>query len=306
MTGLRVELTVVGRQRPTVLAQLRAAGLRKSGTVLEARVRDASALYGVLQRLSSLGIELHSLRVAPPGAPADVEIVVRGPVGPLLELMLADVADQHELGSTELRIEDPDVAQLLDRLGRLATLPGPGDEHPGQGREAEDLAAGRGASPRQPTTEQEGQMEPDITEMGPIDYIVVEFPKNRLDGTAFPLLVDLVERGIIRVLDLAFIQKGEDDQVQGVEIKDLEISGDFDLTIFEGASSSLLGQDDLEEAGAALTPGAAAGILVYENAWAAPFATALRRGGGQLVASGRIPVQAIIAALDAADATDAA
>nr|WP_307722689.1 DUF6325 family protein [Cellulomonas uda] len=89
--------------------------------------------------------------------------------------------------------------------------------------------------------------------------------------------------------------------VSGVEIHDLDVSGDVDLTVFAGASSSLVGQDDLDEVGVALEPGSAAGVLVYENAWAAPFATALRKGGGQLVAGGRIPIPAIIAALDAAE-----
>lgn len=141
----------------------------------------------------------------------------------------------------------------------------------------------------------------DLEEMGPVDYIVVEFPENRLDGEAFPLLVDLVEQGIIRVLDLAFLTKDADGTVSGVEIHDLDLEGDVDLTVFAGASSGILGDDDLREAGEALAPGSAAGILVYENAWAAPFATALRRGGGQLVAGGRIPVQALLAALDATE-----
>ncbi|WP_454048467.1 DUF6325 family protein [Cellulomonas sp. Marseille-Q8402] len=140
-----------------------------------------------------------------------------------------------------------------------------------------------------------------VLEMGPVDYIVIEFPENRLDGTAFPLLLDLVERGVVRVLDLAFVAKAEDGTVAGLELRDLDATGDFDLTVLEGASSGLLGDDDLAEAAGALAPGTAAGVLVYENTWAAPFATALRRGGGQLVASGRIPVQALIAALDAAE-----
>ncbi|WP_282943825.1 DUF6325 family protein [Cellulomonas endometrii] len=140
-----------------------------------------------------------------------------------------------------------------------------------------------------------------IQEMGPVDYVVIEFPENRLDGTAFPLLMDLVERGIVRVLDLAFVAKAEDGTVAGLDLRDLDATGDFDLTILEGASSGLLGDDDLAEAAGALAPGSAAGVLVYENTWAAPFATALRHGGGQLVASGRIPVQALLAALDAAD-----
>ncbi|MFD3502604.1 DUF6325 family protein [Streptomyces sp. NPDC058676] len=137
--------------------------------------------------------------------------------------------------------------------------------------------------------------------MGPIDYVVVEFPGNRMTGEGFPLLVDLVDRGLIRILDLLFVRKDEDGSVVGLEIADLTGDGALDLAVFEGVSSGLLGQDDIEEAAAALEPGTSAGILIYENLWAAPFATALRRGGGQLVASGRIPVPDVLAALDATD-----
>ncbi|MFE7927440.1 DUF6325 family protein [Streptomyces sp. NPDC057456] len=137
--------------------------------------------------------------------------------------------------------------------------------------------------------------------MGPIDYVVVEFPGNRMTGEGFPLLVDLVDRGLIRILDLLFVRKDEDGSVVGLEIADLTGDGVLDLAVFEGASSGLLGQDDIEEAGGALGAGNSAAILVYENLWAAPFATALRRGGAQLVASGRIPVPAVLAALDETD-----
>ncbi|MFJ9022073.1 DUF6325 family protein [Streptomyces sp. NPDC102259] len=137
--------------------------------------------------------------------------------------------------------------------------------------------------------------------MGPIDYVVVEFPGNRMTGEGFPLLVDLVDRGLIRILDLLFVRKDEDGSVVGLEIADLTGDGVLDLAVFEGASSGLLGQEDIEEAGGALGAGNSAAILVYENLWAAPFATALRRGGAQLVASGRIPVPAVLAALDETD-----
>ncbi|WP_367326208.1 DUF6325 family protein [Streptomyces sp. HUAS ZL42] len=138
--------------------------------------------------------------------------------------------------------------------------------------------------------------------MGPIDYVVVEFPGNRMTGEGFPLLVDLVDRGIIRILDLMFIRKEEDGTVTALEIADLTGDGKLDLTVFEGARSGLLGQDDLEEAAAAVKPGNSAGLLIYENVWAAPFAAALRRGGGQLVASGRLSVQDVLASLEAAEA----
>jgi hypothetical protein len=146
-----------------------------------------------------------------------------------------------------------------------------------------------------------GDLRDDLEEIGPIDYLVVEFPGSRMTGEGLPLLVDLVDRGIIRVLDLVFVKKELDGSVKGMAIADLDHDGTLDLAVFEGASSGLLDQDDLDEAGTVLEPGSSAGLLVYENRWAAPFAAALRRGGGQLVASGRIPVQALLAALDATE-----
>ena len=112
--------------------------------------------------------------------------------------------------------------------------------------------------------------------------------------------MDLVDRGLIRVLDMAFITKDEDGNVAGLEIADVgeEVP---EMKVFEGASSGLLGDDDIEEAATALEPGTSAAVLVYENSWAGPFASAVRRSGGQLVASGRIPVQAILAALEEAE-----
>lgn len=139
---------------------------------------------------------------------------------------------------------------------------------------------------------------------GPIDYLVVEFPGNKMTGEAFPILVDLVDRGLIRIIDLAFIRKDQDGSVVMLDIADFDKDGTLDLAVFEGAASGLLGRDDLEEAANALEPNSSAGVLVYENVWAAPFATALRRSGAQLVASGRIPVQAVLAALDAAETAD--
>ncbi|MFF5922117.1 DUF6325 family protein [Streptomyces flavochromogenes] len=144
-------------------------------------------------------------------------------------------------------------------------------------------------------------MNDEAEELGPIDYLIVEFPGNRMTGEGLPLLVDLVDRGLIRILDLTFVRKEEDGSVSGLEIADLTGDGELDLAVFEGASSGLLGQDDLEEAASALQPGSSAGILVYENRWAAPFAAALNRGGAQVVASGRIPVPALMAALDTTD-----
>jgi hypothetical protein len=146
----------------------------------------------------------------------------------------------------------------------------------------------------------------ELDELGPIDYVVIHFPGSRMTGEGLPLLVDLVDRGIIRILDFAFVTRGDDGSVAGVALTDLDGDGTLDLAVFEGAASGLLDQSDLDEVGTLLDPGDSAGVIVYENRWAGPFAAAVRRGGGQLVASGRIPVQAILAALEAADARDAA
>lgn len=144
-------------------------------------------------------------------------------------------------------------------------------------------------------------MSEDIDEMGPIDYLVLEWTDTEPTGEAIPYLVDLVDSGLIRILDLAFITKDDDGTVSEVEFTDL---GDGDFAVFEGVSTGLLGEDDHAEAAAALEHGASAAILVYENRWAAPFASALRRSGGQLVASGRIPVQALLETLDATENTE--
>lgn len=138
-----------------------------------------------------------------------------------------------------------------------------------------------------------------LEEMGPIDYVLVEWPGRQPNGEAVPHLIDLVDRGLIRVIDLAFITKDEDGDVAGLELADLgEVA---ELAVFEGASSGLLADEDVAAAAEVLEPGTSAALLVYENAWAAPFAAAVRRSGGQLVASGRIPVEDLEAALDAAE-----
>jgi hypothetical protein len=144
-------------------------------------------------------------------------------------------------------------------------------------------------------------MTDELDAMGPIDYLVVEFPGSRMTGEGLPLLVDLVDRHIVRILDLVFIRKELDGSVSGVEIADLDSDGQLDLAVFEGSASGLIGADEIDDAGAVLEPGSSAGIIIYENLWAAPLAAAIRRGGGQMVASGRIPVQAALAALDATE-----
>ena len=144
--------------------------------------------------------------------------------------------------------------------------------------------------------------EEQLDEMGPIDYMVLEWAGDQpVTGEVMPLLLDLVDRGIIRILDIAFMVKDADGSVAAMDFAEVAQQS-AGLTDFEGASSGLLGQDDLDEAAAALEPGTVAAVLVWENRWAAPVAVALRRSGGQLVATGRIPVQAIVASLDATEA----
>jgi hypothetical protein len=141
-----------------------------------------------------------------------------------------------------------------------------------------------------------------LEEMGPVDYVVLEWPKQQPVGEAAPLILDAVDRGIIRILDVALLAKDSDGTVATMELGALD-GGDA-FAEFEGASSGLIGEDDLEEAAGVLEPGTSAAVIVWENRWAAPIASALRRSGGQLVASGRIPVQAILASLDAVEATN--
>jgi Family of unknown function (DUF6325) len=139
--------------------------------------------------------------------------------------------------------------------------------------------------------------------MGPIDYLLIEWPDRQPSGDAAPLLVDLVDRGLIRVIDIAFLAKGEDGSVTPLDIASLAEQAES-LKELLGASSGLLTEEDADEVAPLLDPGSSAAILVYENRWAAPFARALRRSGAQLVANGRIPVQAILAALDATEESE--
>ncbi len=139
-------------------------------------------------------------------------------------------------------------------------------------------------------------MAEEIEEMGPIDYVVVEWVGTEPTGEAIPHLVELAESGLIRILDLAFITKDEEGNVAELEIANL---GGGDFAVLEGVSSGLLAEDDHVEAASALENGTSAAILVYENRWAAPFAAAVRRSGAQLVATGRIPVEDVLATLDA-------
>jgi hypothetical protein len=145
-------------------------------------------------------------------------------------------------------------------------------------------------------------------ELGPIDYLLVEFPagKATFDGEMATELASLVEAELIRVLDLMILVKDENGEVDVLEFEDLEELGD--LGALEGELAEIIAAEDVANLAVAMEPGSAAGLLVWENTWAAPFASAVRRHGGQLIASGRIPTQALIAALeaDAADLTEGA
>jgi len=138
-----------------------------------------------------------------------------------------------------------------------------------------------------------------IDELGPVDYLVVEFPGSKFNGEIAPTLVDLESRGIIRVLDILLIVKEDDGSFDVVELHDTEEGSLGELHRLEANVAEILSADDVANVAAAIDPGSTAGVLVYENKWAAPFAAAVRHSGGQLIASGRIPVQALIAQFEA-------
>jgi hypothetical protein len=141
----------------------------------------------------------------------------------------------------------------------------------------------------------------DDTVMGPISYLVVEFPGNKMTGEGFPALVDLVDRGLIRILDLLFVTRDTDGTTRVLNLADIDGDGQLDLAIFEGASSGLLDDADVIDAGSVIEPGSSAGVLLFENRWAIPFVSALRRSSAQLVAAGYVPLDALEAALEAAE-----
>ena len=142
----------------------------------------------------------------------------------------------------------------------------------------------------------------DLDTLGPVDYIVVEFPAgaSNFTGEMAKELVALVDAGIIRVIDVLILTKDEDGTVEAMELSDVEELGP--LQAVEAQLAELLAEDDVENLAAAMDPGSTAGVLIWENLWAAPFASAARRSGGQLLATGRIPIQAIIASIEADEA----
>lgn len=131
---------------------------------------------------------------------------------------------------------------------------------------------------------------------GPVDFVLIEFPGDRLTGEAAAALMDLVERGVIRLYDLMVISKNQDGSVDLLELGEQAGVGGF--AFFAGARSGLLGDDDMRDAAAAMEPGTVAALVVYENAWAIPLVAAARNSGGEVIASARIPAAAIMAALE--------
>lgn len=134
--------------------------------------------------------------------------------------------------------------------------------------------------------------------IGPIDYLIVEWPDQQPNGEALPHLIDLVDKGLVRIIDLAFITKAEDGTVATLNID--ELGAEF--AVFDGASSDLLDEGDISEAATAIEPGTSAAILLWENLWAAPLAGALRGNGAQVVARGAVPIDALVETLEAAQA----
>jgi len=137
--------------------------------------------------------------------------------------------------------------------------------------------------------------------LGPISYLIVEFPGSGMTGAGFEELLGLVERGVIRVLDLRFVSRGGDGSIVAVELADLDLDGGFDVAVFEGVSAGLLDESDLDDAKEAIAPGSSAGIVIFENRWATGLVQGLRAGGAELVAAGYIPHAELVASLDATE-----
>lgn len=137
---------------------------------------------------------------------------------------------------------------------------------------------------------------------GPIDFVLLEFPRDRLTGEASQALMDLVETGIVRVYDLLVISKSQDGSIDVLDLGESP-SGDSSFAYFAGARTGLLGDEDVQEAAGAMEPNTVAALIVYENSWAIPFVAAVRNSGGEVIASARIPAADVMAALDALEST---
>jgi hypothetical protein len=218
-------------------------------------------------------------------------------------------------GATSLpRVWHP-VDERLRRLGVLAGRSGPGQpakarHHPVWVRTDSDQGASMSVQAPDgwgrdlgADRKERSMSDTDIDELGPVDYLVVEFPagKSNFTGEMAAELASLVDSGIVRVLDLLILHKADDGTVEAFEIDDLDEVDE--LRALEGEIAEILAAEDVAHLAAAMENGSTAGVLVWENSWAAPFASAARRAGGQLIASGRIPIQGILASLEAEDAS---
>ena len=144
----------------------------------------------------------------------------------------------------------------------------------------------------------------DEAPLGPVDYVVIEFADARFNGEGMPLLLDLVAKGIIRILDAVVIKANDDGSWVSLSVEDLDAQGGGAWELISGWGSEMLGEEDYDEIGAILAPGSAAAIIVYENTWAGPFAAAMRAAGGEVVAFNRVGVNDLYAALDALESIE--
>jgi hypothetical protein len=154
-------------------------------------------------------------------------------------------------------------------------------------------------------TEQTGMTDEDLVDVGPIDYLALEFPEARVNGEGLAALLDLVDKGTVRILDLRAVKREVDGTFTEMEIADFDSDGTLDLAVFRGVSSGLLDDDDLSQAASLIEPGKVVALLVWENTWAAPFVSAMRRVGADVIASGRIPADEVIEMLDELEAEEA-
>ncbi len=154
-------------------------------------------------------------------------------------------------------------------------------------------------------TEQTGLTDEDLVDVGPIDYLALEFPEARLNGEGLAALLDLVDKGTVRILDLRAVKREVDGTFTEMEIADFDSDGTLDLAVFRGVSSGLLDDDDLSQAASLIEPGKVVALLVWENTWAAPFVSAMRRVGADIIASGRIPADEVVAMLDELETEEA-
>jgi len=154
-------------------------------------------------------------------------------------------------------------------------------------------------------TEQTGMTDEDLVDVGPIDYLALEFPEARVNGEGLAALLDLVDKGTVRILDLRAVKREVDGTFTEMEIADFDSDGTLDLAVFRGVSSGLLDDDDLSQAASLIEPGKVVALLVWENTWAAPFVSAMRRVGADVIASGRIPADEVIEMLDELETEEA-